>query len=66
MENEVKEEPTVELKLTIAEVNIALGALGELPAKTSMFLIQKIKDQAVPQVAALGLLAEDQEDDKDV
>jgi hypothetical protein len=65
MENEIKDEPTVDLKLTIAEVNAALSALGELPAKTSMFLIQKIKDQAIPQVAALGLLVEEQ-DDKDV
>ena len=65
MENEIKDEPTVDLKLTIAEVNTVLSALGELPAKTSMFLIQKIKDQAIPQVAALGLLVEEQ-DDKDV
>lgn len=69
MENDEvqQEEPTFGLNLTIAEINTALTALGELPAKTSMFLIQKIKDQAIPQIAAAGLLVEEQEaDDKDV
>ena len=41
----------VTLKLTVEEVNGILAALGELPTKTNaMFLIQKIKAQAEPQV----------------
>jgi hypothetical protein len=41
----------INLELTIDEVNGILAALGELPTKTNaMFLIQKIKAQAEPQV----------------
>ena len=41
----------IKLDLTIDEVNGILAALGELPTKTNaMFLIQKIKAQAEPQV----------------
>jgi hypothetical protein len=41
----------IKLDLTIEEVNGILAALGELPTKTNaMFLIQKIQDQAIPQV----------------
>ena len=41
----------IKLTLTIDEVNGILAALGELPTKTNaMFLIQKIKAQADPQV----------------
>ena len=41
----------IKLTLTIDEVNGILAALGELPTKTNaMFLIQKIKAQAEPQV----------------
>ncbi len=41
----------IKLELTIEEVNGILAALGELPTKTNaMFLIQKIQDQAIPQV----------------
>ena len=41
----------IKLELTIEEVNGILAALGELPTKTNaMFLIQKIKEQAEPQV----------------
>ena len=41
----------IKLTLTIEEVNGILAALGELPTKTNaMFLIQKIKAQAEPQV----------------
>ena len=41
----------IKLELTIEEVNGILAALGELPTKTNaMFLIQKIKAQAEPQV----------------
>ena len=41
----------IKLELTIEEVNGILAALGELPTKSNaMFLIQKIQDQAIPQV----------------
>jgi hypothetical protein len=41
----------IKLDLTIEEVNGILAALGELPTKSNaMFLIQKIQDQATPQV----------------
>ena len=41
----------IKLDLTIEEVNGILAALGELPTKTNaMFLIQKIQEQATPQV----------------
>jgi hypothetical protein len=41
----------IKLELSIEEVNGILAALGELPTKTNaMFLIQKIQDQAIPQV----------------
>jgi hypothetical protein len=38
-----------ELNLSIEEVNAVLGALGELPAKVSMGLIQNIQSQCVRQ-----------------
>ncbi|HEB27873.1 MAG TPA: hypothetical protein ENI05_08880 [Porticoccus sp.] len=37
----------IKLELTLDELNFILGALGELPAKTSMALIVKI--QAIAQ-----------------
>lgn len=40
----------VTLKLTVEEVNIILQGLGELPAKTSMVLIQKVHAEANAQV----------------
>jgi len=40
----------ITLELTVEEVNIILTGLGELPAKASMALIAKIREQAQPQV----------------
>ena len=40
----------MKFELEIAEVNIILQGLGELPAKLSMNLIQNIQDQAAPQM----------------
>jgi len=41
----------IKLELSVEEVNGILAALGELPTKTNaMFLIQKIQEQAQPQV----------------
>ena len=39
----------VQFNLTIEEANLVLGALGELPAKVSMALIQKLQQQAQAQ-----------------
>ncbi len=41
---------SIKLDLTLEEVNAILGGLGELPAKASMGVIQKIQQQAAPQV----------------
>lgn len=38
------------IKLTENEANIILAALGELPAKTTLDLILKIKEQFVQQI----------------
>lgn len=38
-----------ELNLNIEEVNTLLGALGEIPAKVSMGLIQNIQTQCMRQ-----------------
>ena len=43
------EDKTFNLKLTIDELNLILGALGELPAKASMGLIMNIQKQAQQQ-----------------
>jgi hypothetical protein len=41
----------IKLELSIDAVNMILGALGELPAKTNaMALMMHIKEQADPQV----------------
>jgi hypothetical protein len=40
---------TYALNLTLDEVNSVLGALGELPAKVSMMLIQNIQYQCNQQ-----------------
>jgi len=37
------------ITLTIDDLNLVLGALGELPAKASMSLIIKIREQAQQQ-----------------
>lgn len=37
------------ITLTIDDLNLVLGALGELPAKASMGLIMKIREQAQQQ-----------------
>ena len=41
---------SIKLDLSLEEVNMVLGGLGELPAKASMGVIQKIQQQAGPQV----------------
>ncbi len=38
------------LNLTVNEVNLILGGLGELPAKVSIGLIDKVRTQASAQL----------------
>lgn len=38
------------LKLTVNDVNLILGGLGELPAKISIGLIDKVRSQASAQL----------------
>ena len=40
----------MKFELELAEVNIVLQGLGELPAKLSMNLIQSIQEQAASQM----------------
>jgi hypothetical protein len=47
-------EQQITLNLTINEVNAILSGLGELPAKASMGIIQKIQQQAGPQIQAVA------------
>lgn len=42
----------IDLSLTVEDINIILGGLGELPAKVSMKLIVKIQEQAQPQIVS--------------
>lgn len=41
---------TIKFELTVDELNIVLAGLGELPAKSSIAVIDKIRNQAVPQI----------------
>ena len=52
------EDAVLTFNLTVNETNIVLSALGEMPAKTSIGVIQNIKEQAEPQVAQLNPPAE--------
>ena len=49
----------IELKLTVAEVNGVLSALGQMPFAQVSTLIQKIQQQAAPQVQAFVAPAEE-------
>ena len=40
----------MKFEFDIEQVNVILSGLGELPAKHSMGLIQKIQQQAAPQM----------------
>jgi hypothetical protein len=46
-----KEEPNVNVELTVQELNVVLGALQELPHRVVDSLIRKIIAQAQPQVS---------------
>jgi len=47
--------------LTVDEANIILNALLELPAKTSMGVIQKIQQQAQTQIPTAEITVESEE-----
>ena len=53
---------SIKLDLSLEEVNAILGGLGELPAKASMGVIQKIQQQAGPQVTPESVEAEEVEE----
>lgn len=40
----------LKIELKLEEVNVVLAGLGELPAKLSMDIIDKIRSQVIPQV----------------
>lgn len=50
---------SIKLDLSLQEINMILGGLGELPAKTSMGVITKIQQQAGPQVMPEPVEAEE-------
>lgn len=50
---------TVTLELSLDEVNVVLAGLGELPAKTSLNVIDKVRSQAVSQMQKKNNLAEE-------
>ena len=54
---------SIKLDLSLEEVNAILGGLGELPAKASMGVIQKIQQQAGPQVTPEPVEAEEVEEE---
>lgn len=42
----------IKLELTLEEVNGVLGSLGKMPYELAYPLIDKIKQQAIPQIPA--------------
>ena len=53
---------SIKIDLSLEEINMVLGGLGELPAKASMGVIQKIQQQAAPQVQPEPAPAEEGEE----
>ena len=52
---------SVTLELTLDEVNVVLAGLGELPAKASIAVIDKVRAQAVSQLQSAQAAAPVQE-----
>lgn len=50
--------PELNIALTVEEVNVVLSALGELPAKVSMNLLNKIGMQARQQLENIEVSGE--------
>lgn len=40
----------VTIELTLDDVNVILAGLGELPAKASLVVIDRVRSQVLPQV----------------
>jgi len=51
---QAQQEQIVSLQVTLNEANVLLAGLGELPARVSMSLIDKIRNQAVNQLNKQG------------
>lgn len=49
---------TIKVELSVDEINLILFALGELPAKTAMALIQKIQVVAEKQLKSENVKTE--------
>jgi hypothetical protein len=47
---EQTQQPTIKLELTIDEVNAILASLGKHPFEAIFSLVNKIQQQAIPQV----------------
>lgn len=45
-----KTEPTIEIKLSVQEINTILAALGELPHRVADPVLRKVVEQAQKQV----------------
>ena len=54
MESETKVVKEINLNLTIEEINLLLAGLGELPAKMSIAVIEKVRSQATRQLNDLN------------
>ena len=54
MESETKVVKEINLSLTLEEINLLLAGLGELPAKMSISVIEKIRSQATKQLNDLS------------
>lgn len=54
MELETKVVKEINLSLTLEEINLLLAGLGELPAKMSISVIEKIRSQATKQLNDLS------------
>lgn len=54
------------IKFTEQELNIILAALGELPAKNTIDLIMKIKDEALLQMSQAPAVEEEEDDAADL
>ena len=49
-DNNANNEKTVTLEVTLNEANVILAGLGELPAKVTIGLINKLQNQAASQL----------------
>lgn len=56
----MSESQKVTLEFTVDELNVVLAGLGELPAKASLALIDRIRAQATEQLRAAAASAGDE------